>query len=106
MPSIFIDTERAAQNIPLFGLAPRGVYLAATVTNRAGELLPHRFTHRSNNFKSEIIRAGLFSVALVVTRLAAGARTLSGSLLYGVRTFLFSFKKRLPGLLHCEAGTV
>ena len=29
----------------LFGLAPRGVYLAATVTNRAGELLPHRFTH-------------------------------------------------------------
>ena len=28
----------------LFDLAPRGVYLAATVTSRAGELLPHRFT--------------------------------------------------------------
>ena len=26
------------------GLAPGGVYLAATVTRRAGELLPHRFT--------------------------------------------------------------
>ena len=29
----------------LFGLAPRGVYLAAGVTTDAGELLPHRFTH-------------------------------------------------------------
>ena len=28
----------------LFGLAPRGVYLAAPVTRHAGELLPHRFT--------------------------------------------------------------
>ena len=28
----------------LLGLAPGGVYLAATVTRRAGELLPHRFT--------------------------------------------------------------
>ena len=26
------------------GLAPGGVYLATTVTDRAGELLPHRFT--------------------------------------------------------------
>ena len=31
--------------VSLFGLAPRGVYLAATVTSHAGELLPHRFTH-------------------------------------------------------------
>ncbi len=29
----------------LFGLAPRGVYLAALVTDHAGELLPHHFTH-------------------------------------------------------------
>jgi hypothetical protein len=29
---------------PLFGLAPSGVYLAPTVTDRSGELLPHRFT--------------------------------------------------------------
>ena len=29
----------------LFGLAPRGVYLAGHVTTTAGELLPHRFTH-------------------------------------------------------------
>lgn len=32
-------------NVSLFGLAPRGVYLAADVTIDAGELLPHRFTH-------------------------------------------------------------
>src|SRR5438270_26570 len=31
--------------VSLFGLAPRGVYLAEAVTNRAGELLPHHFTH-------------------------------------------------------------
>jgi len=29
----------------LFGLAPRGVCLAAHVTTRAGALLPHHFTH-------------------------------------------------------------
>src|ERR1051325_8293546 len=32
-------------NISLFDLAPRGVCLAAPVARRAGELLPHRFTH-------------------------------------------------------------
>ena len=31
--------------VSLFGLAPRGVYLAERVTTFAGELLPHRFTH-------------------------------------------------------------
>jgi hypothetical protein len=45
----------------LFGLALRGVCLAAHVTTRAGALLPHHFTHHP-------LRAGLFSVALVVTR--------------------------------------
>ena len=75
MPPVFTGTERAAQiNISLFGLAPRGVYLAATVTSRAGELLPHLFTHYP------FAQAGIFSVALVVTRFYTGARTLSGSL--------------------------
>jgi hypothetical protein len=68
MPPTFAGYERAAQfSTSLFGLAPRGVYLAATVTSHAGELLPHRFTHRPDNSKFEIIRAGIFSVALVVT---------------------------------------
>ena len=31
-------------NVPLFGLAPGGVCLAPVVTDRTGELLPHRFT--------------------------------------------------------------
>src|ERR1044072_2381943 len=43
----------------LFGLALRGVCLAAHVTTRAGALLPHHFTHYP-------FRAGLLSVALVV----------------------------------------
>ena len=30
--------------VPLFGLAPGGVYLAPAVTGRTGELLPHPFT--------------------------------------------------------------
>lgn len=46
--------------VSLFGLAPRGVCLAADVATRAGELLPHHFTHH--------LSAGLLSVALVVTR--------------------------------------
>ena len=36
--------ERATPDIPLFGLAPGGVYLASPVTRRTGALLPHPFT--------------------------------------------------------------
>jgi hypothetical protein len=35
---------RAARCIPLFGLAPGGVYPASPVTRRTGALLPHHFT--------------------------------------------------------------
>lgn len=73
------------QPVSLFGLAPRGVYLAASVTGRAGELLPHPFTHHLRK------EAGILSVALVVIRLSPHARMLSGSLPYGVRTFLLPF---------------
>ena len=60
----------------LFGLALRGVCLAAHVTTRAGALLPHHFTHhlaQSKDRRSKIVdrmiaEAGLFSVALVVAR--------------------------------------
>ena len=45
-------------NIPLFGLAPGGVYQASPVTRTAGALLPHRFTLTPTQ------RGGLFSVAL------------------------------------------
>ena len=60
-PAQRTDAGRAAgRRISLFDLAPRGVYLADNVAAAAGELLPHRFTHYP--------KAGLFSVALVVTR--------------------------------------
>ena len=35
---------RTTLKLPLFGLAPGGVYLAPSVTRRTGELLPHLFT--------------------------------------------------------------
>ena len=38
------ELERATLGAPLFGLAPGGVFLAPAVTDRTGELLPHRFT--------------------------------------------------------------
>ena len=82
--------------VSLFGLAPRGVYLAASVTTHAGELLPHRFTH--------YLRRG-WSVLCCTCRhpLFTGARMLSGSLPYGVRTFLSSCEKRPPGTSNCLA---
>ena len=51
---------RAALERTLSGLAPGGVYRAATVARRAGGLLHHRFTLTS----SPKSRGGLFSVAL------------------------------------------
>ncbi len=36
--------RRTTLKLPLFGLAPDGVYKASAVTGGTGELLPHRFT--------------------------------------------------------------
>lgn len=50
-------------NVPLFGLAPGGVYLAPSVTGGTGELLPRLFTLTRTEWKPS--RAGgVFSVAL------------------------------------------
>ena len=38
------ELGRAALNVPLFGLAPGGVYKAFPVTRKTGALLPHLFT--------------------------------------------------------------
>jgi hypothetical protein len=46
----------------LLGIAPGRVYLATYVAIGAGELLPHHFTPLFN----ESIKAGLFSVVLVL----------------------------------------
>ena len=37
-------SDGPSSNVPLFGLAPDGVYLAFDVAAKAGELLPHPFT--------------------------------------------------------------
>ncbi len=49
---------RAARYVPLFGLAPSGVYPASPVTRRTGALLPHHFTLTLPK------RGGILSVAL------------------------------------------
>jgi len=38
------ELERTTLSVPLFGLAPGGVYKASAVTDGTGELLPHPFT--------------------------------------------------------------
>jgi len=45
--------------VPLFGLAPGGVYQAIPVTRNTGELLPHLFTLTSGQAEG-----GMFSAAL------------------------------------------
>ena len=71
----------------LFGLAPRGVCLAAPVTRSAGRLLPYRFTHHLYPDRSGP-SAGLFSVAHAVTAPASDAFPLGSTVPCGVRTFL------------------
>jgi hypothetical protein len=50
----------------LFGLAPRGVYLAVECCHRRGALLPHRFTLTGHYPLPGSDLGGLFSVALSV----------------------------------------
>ena len=97
-----------------------------------GALLPHLFTLTSRSLRNPV--GGMFSVALSVTRspraaararrrrpdsLAPSARTLYGTLLCGVRTFLFltgvfhpgvrdfrpNTRKRMPGTLKPRLGS-
>ena len=58
------ELERITLNVPLFGLAPGGVYKASAVTDGTGELLPHLFTLTSLGRLSVLIRGGFLSVAL------------------------------------------
>ncbi len=95
--------------VPLFGLAPGGVYQASIVTDGTGELLPHLFTltrHqtfgtffsvlststscKSNGCKSNVrseslVPSGVFSVALSSRR---RDWVLPSTLSCGARTFL------------------
>ena len=96
---------RAAPS-PLFGLAPRGVYPAGGITPAAVRSyrtispLPlmvgqaFRPARRGRLKPATTIQGGIFSVALSVSRW--GPRPLAGTLLYGDRTFLLRFRRRLP----------
>src|SRR5206468_1914895 len=81
----------------LFGLAPRGVYLAAPVTRYAVALLPQRFTHHRKP-------AGLFSVALVVALLKR-PDVIRLAVLWCSDFPLLKIQQRLPDLLYyCKAS--
>jgi len=58
------EHERTTLNVPLFGLAPGGVYKASAVTGGTGELLPHPFTLTSLERLNVPVGGGFLSVAL------------------------------------------
>jgi hypothetical protein len=57
------EPGRATPYVPLFGLAPGGVYQAPPVTRETGELLPHPFTLTPADIP-KVDGGGLLSVAL------------------------------------------
>ena len=58
------ELERTTLSVPLFGLAPGGVYKASTVTGGTGEPLPHLFTLTPLERLSVLAGGGFLSVAL------------------------------------------
>jgi len=66
----------------LFSFAPSGVYLAINCCQPCGALLPHPFTLTTANKST----AAVFSLLHLPS--AYTAQTLSGTLLFGARTFL------------------
>jgi hypothetical protein len=57
------EPGRATPCVPLFGLAPGGVYQALPVTRKTGELLPHPFTLTLADI-TKVGGGGFLSVAL------------------------------------------
>ncbi len=76
---------RAAQCEGLFDLAPGGVYLATNCCQSHGALLPHPFSLTCAS-SEEMRPSAVFS--LLHLSWARAPQTLSGTLLYGARTFL------------------
>ena len=76
---------RATQCGSLFGLAPGGVYLATNCYQSHGALLPHPFSLTCAP-SEEMRPSAVFS--LLHLSWARAPQTLSGTLLYGARTFL------------------
>ena len=81
----------------LFGLAPGGVYLAASVTTTRGALLPHHFTLALQPFQIALAVCFLLHFPWVHT-----PQALPGTLPCGARTFLCN--KYSDCLADFEAG--
>ena len=83
-------------NVPLFGLAPGGVYLASSVTTGAGELLPHPFTLTRRNRQTPFPQAVSFLWHFPSRR---RDWALPSTLSCGARTFLPSAYRQCSGHL-------
>ncbi len=84
------EPVRIRRNAPLFGLAPGGVYRAASCYQSRGALLPHLFTLTGR--KPAVYFLWHFPWA-------RAPQALPGALSEGARTFLRSELQRLPGRL-------
>ena len=87
------DGQPPPSGSPLLDLAPRGGYLAASITACAGGLLHHLFTLTSLFPLPQIHeiwgrREGVAVIFCGPFRQVAPSRVLPGTLPYGVRTFL------------------
>ena len=91
--------RRTTLKLPLFGLAPDGVCIAAAVTGGTGELLPHPFT--LTWWKGVCL---LHPAVSFLLHFPSRHRdwTLSSILSYGARTFLPSAWWRSSGHLSCS----
>ena len=86
-------------DVPLFGLAPGGVYLAPVVAGGTGELLPHPFTLTRRNGSRPSRRAVSF-----LWHFPSRHRdwVLPSALSFGARTFLPFALKQSSGHLSCS----
>jgi hypothetical protein len=92
------DSGGPPSNVPLFGLAPGGVYQAPAVAGGAGELLPHPFTLTPSD-NSAPDRAVSFLLHFPSRR---RDWALPSALSSGARTFLSPARKQGSGHLSCS----
>ena len=82
------NTDGLPLNVPLFGLAPGGVYKASPVTRRTGALLPHLFTLTWKGLSSMLDNPWRAVCFLLHFPSRHRDSTLWSTLPCGVRTFL------------------
>ncbi len=85
--------------VPLFGLAPGGVYRATSCCHACGALLPHPFT-----LTCAALRWPSAVYSLLHFPSTRAAQALPGTVPYGARTFLDVHKERRDNLANSGGG--